>query len=132
MSNMGTLSSKNYGSGAVKVFNFTAPNDPLWKKKRNITSQEPLIFTEWLAEGSLVIHPALTDFKGKNVNSDNYNWEQYINDYRFEATPFIDEAQKELNEGFIQNENGTKNKYADEFTEVVQQTIINEIKKTFK
>lgn len=106
--------------GSFIVFNGVEPQDPLWGE---IHSSEPLydVFAKWVVNGDLVIHPALTDYKNKNVN-DDIGWDNYVKDYRIKAAPFIDEAEKRLH----------RKKNWNKVVKIVQDTVMDEVKKSLK
>ena len=102
---------KNANSWNFETYYNVAPNDPLWNWNNgdaNSISDNGELFAQWMVDGKLVIHPALSQYRGKildgsNFNNPNYNavedeytWQRYIKDYSFKQTPYVDHAIKEL------------------------------------
>ena len=101
-------------NGEFIVFNKLEPDNPLWG---NITSPAPLgdVFAEWIVDGDLVIHPALTQYCGKNIE----DWKKYVEDYRVEAVPFIDNTIERI----YQKKNWSR------ITNIVRNAIVKELSK---
>ena len=85
------------------VYNFTEPNDPIWKSRK----EGPDLLVNWIVNGKMVVHPALTKYRGKYINDDikeeNENsatdvksWDEYVDKYRFDKVPFVDATINEL------------------------------------
>lgn len=100
-------------NGRFVVFNSLPPDGPLWGKI-NSSEVPGNVFAEWLVDGGLVIHPALTKYRGAYID----NWQEYTRDYRFDPEPFIDNAIEEI-----------KTKHWKRITEIVKNAIIEELLK---
>lgn len=125
---------KNSNNWEFTVYFNIAPNDPLWDWQNGNASavaNNGELFAQWLVDGKLVIHPALSQYRGKildgtnfenpyfDVIDENYSWQQYVKDYSFKQIPFVDHTIKELNKD--------KN-----FLNDIQKSICNKINKELK
>ena len=116
------------------VFFDVAPDDPIWEWNNgdaNSVGSDGELFAQWMVDGKLVVHPALSQYRGKilngtnfenpyyDVTEDNYTWQKYVKDYSFKQIPFVDHTIKELNKD--------KN-----FINDIQKSISNKISKGLK
>lgn len=129
-----TALKKNSNDWEFTVFFDVAPDDPIWKWNNgdaNSVGSDGELFAQWMVDGKLVVHPALSQYRGKIINGtnyenpyfdvteDNYTWQKYVKDYSFKQIPFVDHTIKELNKD--------KN-----FINDIQKSISNKISKGLK
>lgn len=103
-------------NGQFRVYNNTPPQEPLWGEVR---STDELIFTRWIVDGNIMIHPAMTQYKKVDINTvKDYNWKKYKLDYRLTGKTFVDAAIKDINKN-----------YQDEIAKLVTEAVVEEITK---
>lgn len=103
---------KNVNSWESTIYYNVAPDEPIWKWNNgsaNSVAENGELFAQWIVDGKLVIHPALSQYRGKimdgtdfqnpyfDVIDENYSWNQYKRNYSFKQIPFVDHTMKELN-----------------------------------
>ena len=102
---------------------YTVPaSEPIWSwnaqrsSSGNIVSDDSelvydsdKLLAQWVVDGKLVIHPALSKYRGQildgsdfnnlyfQVTDDNMTWKQYVKKYTFKQNPFVDRTIRELN-----------------------------------
>ena len=107
----------------IIIRNTAKPNDPLW----NRNNSEDTTLTDWIVNGKMVIHPALTNYRGKYVDDaiidpDVSDWDDYVQKYRFKPVDFIKITKKEIR----------SKKYKERMAKDIRNAMQEEINKVFK
>lgn len=101
------------------VFYDIPSSDPLWDWHNGdvgSVSDNGELFAQWIVDGKLVIHPALSQYRGQILNGSKYEnpyfgavesgytWQRYVQNYTFQQVPFVDSVIKDLNKKEFRND----------------------------
>ena len=132
---------KSSGGSGTDSYNFSVfydgatPNTPLWNWNNGDVSSVDTngeLLAQWIVDGKLVIHPALTIYKGQTllgsdfnnpffpVTDDDYTWKKYVQQNKYKPMPYVDHVIRDL----VKNKSDSNYKPGVKFSDEIRDAII--------